>query len=280
MSFHQQEKNLLLKKKNKMGQKSNPTIINLSLKNAEWKFKYIEKNLEESTLLFYKNLEVQNYISNLFAGYGVLVHSCYIEHNNNETNVIILFTNLNSEELKNSTLNFLVNNLLLLNLQLFFKSQKINIKTQNLSKKFEFSLIKHRLVEYKQLMNLLKRFINKPSSKNLIKAIFVVISEKNSSKLLSEIVVNYFNTHKKRHGFILFFLKKTLNYLIPSNLSIIKGVKIIISGRFNGAPRSSKKILKIGSVPIQSFSKKINYNEQTAFTPNGTFGVKVWVCEI
>ena len=29
-----------------MGQKTNPTIFNLSLKNAEWKSKYIEKNKE------------------------------------------------------------------------------------------------------------------------------------------------------------------------------------------------------------------------------------------
>lgn len=262
-----------------MGQKSNPTIINLSLKNAEWKFKYIEKNLEESSLFFYKNLEVQNYIANVFAGYGVLIHSCNIEHNNNEVNIIILFTNLDSEKIKNSTIDSIINNLLI-NLQLFFKSQKINIKAQNLNKKFESSLVKHKLSEYKQLISIFKRFTKQPFAKNLLKAFFVVISEKNSSKLLSEIIVNYLNKQKKRHGFILFFLKKTLNYLVPSTLSVVKGVKIVISGRFNGAPRASKKILKIGSVPIQSFSKKINYCEQTAFTPNGTFGVKVWVCEV
>lgn len=262
-----------------MGQKSNPTIINLSLKNSEWKFKYIEKNLEESSLLFYKNLEVHNYISNVFINYGLIIHSCHIEHNNNEVNINILFTNLDYANTKNSTLNFIVNNLLMFNLQLFFKSKKINIKTQNLNKKFEFLLIKQKLVEYKRLMYVLKRFISKPVAKNLLKTIFITISEKNSSKLLAGIIADYLNKQKKRHGFILFFLKKTLNYLLPSKLSIVKGVKIVISGRFNGAPRSSKKILKVGAVPIQSFSKKINYSEQTAFTSNGTFGIKVWICE-
>lgn len=262
-----------------MGQKTNPTIINLSLKNAEWKFKYIEKNLEESSLLFYKNIEVHQYISDVFAGYGILIHTCKIEHNNNEVNIIIIFANLDSDSIKNSTIDFIINNLLILNLQLFFESKKINIKTQNLNKKFEGLLVKNKLVEYKQLLNILKRFINKPVAKNLLKVIFLVVSEKNSSKLLASAIANYFNKQKKRHGFILFFLKKTLNYLIPSTFSIAKGIKIVISGRFNGAPRSSKKILKIGTVPIQSFSQKINYSEQTAFTSNGTFGVKVWICE-
>ena len=262
-----------------MGQKSNPTIINLSLKNSEWQFKYIEKNLEESSLLFYKNLEVHNYISNVFDNYGFIVHSCNIEHNINEINIIIKFVNSNYSNTKNSTLNFIVNEVLMLNLKLFFKAQKINIKTQNLNKKFEFVLVKQKLLEYRQLMNIFKRLIHTTAAKNLLKTIFIVISEKNSSKLLACAIASYFNKQKKRHGFILFFLKKTLNYLLPSNLSIVKGIKIVISGRFNGAPRSSKKILKIGSIPIQSFSKKINYSEQTAFTPNGTFGIKVWICE-
>lgn len=263
-----------------MGQKTNPTIINLSLKNSEWKFKYIEKNIEESSLLFYKNLEVDSYISNVFNNYGILIHSCNIEHNNSEVNINILFANLDYGSIKNSTVNKIVNDLLMSNLQLFFKTKKINIKTQNLNKKFESLLVKNNLRNYKHLMRVLKRFITKPLSKNLLKTNFIVVSEKNSSKLLAGIIANYFNKQKKRHGFILFFLKKTLNYLIPSTLSIVKGIKIVISGRFNGAPRASKKILKIGSVPIQSFSKKINYSEQTAFTPNGTFGIKVWICEV
>ena len=163
-----------------MGQKTNPTIINLGLKSAEWKFKYVEKNLEESSVLFYKNLEVQKYISNVLSNNGLFVHSCKIEHNNNETNIVILFANINSHNITNSDLNSLIN-LLLINLQLFFKSKKINIKTQNLNKKFESSLIKQKLFEYKSLINILRRFIKKPVAKNLLRIIFITISEKNSS---------------------------------------------------------------------------------------------------
>ena len=78
---------------------------------------------------------------------------------------------------------------------------------------------------------------------------------------------------------ILFLLKKTLETLIPSEFSIVKGVKIVISGRFNGAQRSNKKILKINTVPLQSFDSTISYYEDTAYTSNGTFGIKVWICE-
>ena len=46
-----------------MGQKVNSNIFRLGLtNNLQWKSKYIEKNLEESTLYIYKNFKIQNYL--------------------------------------------------------------------------------------------------------------------------------------------------------------------------------------------------------------------------
>ena len=84
---------------------------------------------------------------------------------------------------------------------------------------------------------------------------------------------------KKKHNYLLFLLKMVINTLIPLNFSIIKGVKIVITGRFNGAPRAKKKVLTIGVVPLQSFASTISYNNTTSFTQNGTFGIKIWICE-
>ena len=63
-------------------------------------------------------------------------------------------------------------------------------------------------------MNILKRFVKKPLAKNLLRTMFITISEKNSSELIALAISNYFNKQKKRMGF--FFLK-TLNYLILQN---------------------------------------------------------------
>ena len=60
---------------------------------------------------------------------------------------------------------------------------------------------------------------------------------------------------------------------------MVNGVKIVIKGRFNGAPRARSKIIQVGNIPLQSFKAKIDYSQTTSYTPNGTFGVKVWICE-
>jgi small subunit ribosomal protein S3 len=57
-------------------------------------------------------------------------------------------------------------------------------------------------------------------------------------------------------------------------------MKIKIKGRFNGAPRAKHKIIIIGKgVPNLTIDAKIDYSEETAYTINGTFGVKVWIYE-
>ena len=74
-------------------------------------------------------------------------------------------------------------------------------------------------------------------------------------------------------------LKNYFNVIISSKFSKIKGLKIKISGRLNGAPRANSKIIQIGSIPLQSFNSLIDYHNSTAYTPNGSFEVKVWICQ-
>jgi len=62
-------------------------------------------------------------------------------------------------------------------------------------------------------------------------------------------------------------------------LSKVQGIKILIAGRLNNAARSRNKIIKIGKISLLEINSKIDYSETTAFTSNGTFGVKVWICE-
>ena len=88
----------------------------------------------------------------------------------------------------------------------------------------------------------------------------------------------------RKHTFFLNFLKKTLQVLIQKsisnqylNRSKIIGAKFILSGKIQGKPRSSRSILQVGPVPIQSIDKNIEYSHINVYTIMGAFGMKMWV---
>lgn len=84
----------------------------------------------------------------------------------------------------------------------------------------------------------------------------------------------------KRHNFFLKFIQTGLEIFDSPVFSNVKGIKIKIKGRFNGAPRAKHKVIKVGKkIPILSLNSNIKYAESVSYTSNGTFGVKVWVCE-
>ena len=81
----------------------------------------------------------------------------------------------------------------------------------------------------------------------------------------------------KRPNFFLRFLKLSLKALLINKSSQFERIQIKVKGRFNSAPRASHKFINIGkNIPVLTLNSKINYGEATAYTTNGTFGVKVW----
>lgn len=56
-----------------------------------------------------------------------------------------------------------------------------------------------------------------------------------------------------------------------------KGVKIIVSGRLNGAEIARSESLSLGKIPLHTLRADIDYSRGTAFTTYGTVGVKVWI---
>jgi len=269
-----------------MGQKTNPTIFSLSSATTEWKSKYIEKNVEESSLLLHKNVKTRKYLDQVFKLHGLLIHSCKIQHNQTTATFLITFLNKKTKKSTNfvnnkKLINYLISDVLAVSINSYLKNKIVVFKTQNLSERFKRLIYCSRPLqyEYKNNLKLFKRFLKKPLFKELIYILIVAISKRGSAKLIAETVSYCFTKQKKRHGFTLFILKKTLETLTQSKLSVVKGIKIVITGRFNGAPRSNKKILIVDTVPLQSFDSIIDYYEDTAYTQNGTFGIKVWTCE-
>ena len=57
----------------------------------------------------------------------------------------------------------------------------------------------------------------------------------------------------------------------------VKGAKIRLSGRINGAEISRREWLAKGAMPLQTLRADIDYGTATAFTSSGTIGLKVWI---
>lgn len=171
----------------------------------------------------------------------VLLESLTIFTNRN-LDIFITFQNLNK------------------NLPLTLEAKKESIKTQSINK----TLLQ------------LRKFVNANFFEETVSVVLVVIIKRNSAKLLSDFIALQL-TNMKRHNKFLGFLKQLLALTVKSNFSCVYGIKIVITGRFNGAPRANKKIIQTGNVPLQSFNATIDYSEATSYTPNGTFGIKVWI---
>lgn len=57
----------------------------------------------------------------------------------------------------------------------------------------------------------------------------------------------------------------------------VKGAKIRLSGRIDGAEISRREWLAKGSLPLQTLRADIDYGEATAIASFGTVGIKVWI---
>ncbi|MBS1707852.1 MAG: 30S ribosomal protein S3 [Armatimonadetes bacterium] len=56
-----------------------------------------------------------------------------------------------------------------------------------------------------------------------------------------------------------------------------RGMKIMVSGRLNGAEIARQELDKFGKVPLHTLRADIDYGFAIAYTIYGTVGVKVWV---
>lgn len=57
----------------------------------------------------------------------------------------------------------------------------------------------------------------------------------------------------------------------------VKGAKVRLSGRLNGAEISRSEWKAMGTMPLQTLRANIDYGEATSFNTYGTIGVKVWI---
>ena len=70
-------------------------------------------------------------------------------------------------------------------------------------------------------------------------------------------------------------LKQALEKI--SNSREVKGVRIALKGRLDGAEMARYEWGRKGRIPLQTIRAAIDYAEKTAHTTYGTIGVKVWI---
>lgn len=155
---------------------------------------------------------------------------------------------------------------------IFLNLKQINNETnllQKNQKKEKRSLAKN--------LTKLRKFQQNEFFKKGINFLYNSTTTQQNPQFLAKFITIYLKKIK-RPNFFLRFLKIALKILInKKQLSKLQRIKIKITGRFNGAPRSNHKFIYIGkNIPVLNLNSRINYGESTAYTSNGTFGVKVW----
>ncbi len=58
-----------------------------------------------------------------------------------------------------------------------------------------------------------------------------------------------------------------------------EGIKVVVSGRLNGAEMARTEAYKEGRTPLHTFRADIDYALTEAHTKMGRLGVKVWICK-
>ncbi len=123
----------------------------------------------------------------------------------------------------------------------------------------------------KQIRKISSRF-NLPEEKKEVKlTIEEVRSPESHAAIAAEIIVEDI---EKRVRFRR-ILKQALEKIAASK--DVKGVKISLKGRLDGAEMARYEHAKKGRIPLQTIRADIDYAEKTAYTTYGTIGVKVWI---
>lgn len=91
------------------------------------------------------------------------------------------------------------------------------------------------------------------------------------ASLIAESIVDDLEKRKAFRGVI----KKAKEQLMAK--SSVKGVKIQVGGRLNGAEIARTEWVRAGRVPLQTLKANIDYCYRTANTIYGIIGVKVWI---
>lgn len=224
--------------------------------------------------ILHEHLTVTTFLTFFFKRLPLLLHSfSFLKTANNIIYLILKYTFLLKKSIvSNSFFKFST-----LEHSFFYSFSKlvptatINISFFNIIKKF--SLLN---IEYFR-----KNFLFFPLIE-MSSYLKMLLTIKGSAFFLGEILSTKLNTmrsrvERKSYNKFFIFIHFLLSYLLKHNVIQMKGLKIQLKGKSNGAPRAKRFLFSEGTLCVQPKTSKIDYFCSTSYTVYGTFGVKVWI---
>ena len=248
-----------------------------------WNIKNFEKSKTETHVNIFRSLEIEKYLGQLLRKKEFLDNFNFKLSFFNKTLVIFLYlyktTNGRSREKEEKSI------LARLGETVLKKKKKKRLKEtilKSLKKftdnRFHICLRIKELRKPSALLSITNNFFRLFKINTMGELCENIATKPNSMKLLGTLIARQLETAKqKQHNFFLSSLKRILAVTFVNRKdSRIKGIKVLIKGRLNNAPRSRNLILKAGKIPITTQETKTEYFQSTAFTKNGTIGIKIW----
>ena len=238
---------------------------------------------------FIKNYVIFNVLKTILAKYKLLTLNCKLYKTNSLIHIYLSYINIRKKKTKDLSDRSKIETSLFIN-------KIINTLNEYTKNKLNFYIIVQNVKKYliqlklfstynwikKRVQAKLKKYANKYKILNtLLQIFFIVITKSNSAQLLSSYIsyIFRFKAYKKDHLKLFKLFKTIIQLIIYSKISIISGIKIILSGRINGFARSRTRYFQQGHMPLNTFNVNIDYASNTAYSINGTLGVKVWIFE-
>ena len=107
------------------------------------------------------------------------------------------------------------------------------------------------------------------------KDVQINISEVKKPELDAVIVAN--NIARQVEGKIAY--RRAVKTAIASTMRMgAEGIKVMVSGRLNGAEMARSEMYKEGRTPLHTLRADIDYAHAEALTKVGLIGIKVWIC--
>ena len=123
-----------------------------------------------------------------------------------------------------------------------------------------------------QEVDKLKEELKKITSKEVQINIFEI----KRPEMDAQIVAN--NVARQIEGKIAY--RRAVKMAIASTMRMgAEGIKVLVSGRLNGAEMARSEMYKDGRTPLHTLRADIDYALAEALTKTGLIGVKVWICK-
>jgi len=110
--------------------------------------------------------------------------------------------------------------------------------------------------------------------KNAVKNLKINIQEVENPNASAPIMVNSITQDIEKRMPFRRVMKQTIERVMKAGAL---GVKVMVSGRLNGAEIARTEMLSQGKVPLHTIRADIDYSRGVARTTYGAIGVKVWI---